>query len=46
MHGVQLQLLVEKILRYLGAWHHPLAGLSPPSTPETYTYEACQSIDI
>jgi hypothetical protein len=31
--------VVEKILRHLGAWHDPPAGLSPPGTQEPYTRE-------
>ena len=31
--------LAEKILRHLGAWHEPPAGLSPPGAAGPYTYE-------
>ena len=33
--------LVEKILRHLGAWHDPPAGLSPPGAPGPFTCEPC-----
>jgi hypothetical protein len=36
---------VEKILRHLGAWHDPLAGLSPPGDGGAYTYEPCDDAD-
>ena len=37
--------VVEKILRHLGAWHDPPAGLSPPGTAGPYTYEPCDDVD-
>ena len=37
--------VVEKILRHLGAWHDPPAGLSPPDVPRPYTYEPCDDVD-
>jgi hypothetical protein len=37
--------VVEKILRHLGAWHDPPAGLSPPGAPGPYTYEPCDDVD-
>ncbi len=37
--------VVEKILRQLGAWHDPPAGLSPPGAPGPYTYEPCDDVD-
>ena len=36
---------VEKILRHLGAWHDPPAGLSPPGDGASYTYEPCDDAD-
>ncbi len=36
---------VEKILRHLGAWHDPPAGLSPPGGSRPYTYEPCEDVD-
>ena len=37
--------VVEKILRHLGVWHAPPAGLSPPGIPGPYTYEPCDDVD-
>ena len=37
--------VVEKILRHLGAWCDPPAGLSPPGAPGPYTYEPCDDVD-
>ena len=37
--------LVEKILRHLGAWHDPPAGLSPPGAPGPFTCEPCDDVD-
>jgi hypothetical protein len=36
---------VEKVLRHLGAWRDPPAGLSPPGAPGPYTYEPCADAD-
>jgi hypothetical protein len=36
---------VEKILRHLGAWHDPPAGLSPPGDEGSYTYEPPDDAD-
>jgi hypothetical protein len=36
--------VVEKILRHLGAWHDPPAGLSPPGATGPYTYEPCDDV--
>jgi hypothetical protein len=37
--------VVEKILRHLGAWHDPPAGLSPPPGAGPYTCEPCLDAD-
>jgi len=37
--------VVEKILRHLGAWHDPPAGLSPPGAPGPYPHEPCDDVD-
>ena len=37
--------LVPKILRHLGLWQDPPAGLSPPGLPGPLTYEPCQDVD-
>ena len=37
--------VVEKILRHLGVWHDPPAGLSPPGATGPYTYEPCGDVD-
>jgi hypothetical protein len=37
--------VVRKILRHLGAWHDPSAGLSRPGAPVAYTYEPCDDAD-
>ena len=37
--------VVEKILRQLGAWHDPPAGLSPPGAPVPHMYEPCDDVD-
>ena len=37
--------MVEKILRHLGAWHAPPAGLSPPGDPGPDTHEPCADVD-
>ena len=39
------QRVVEKILRHLGAWHDPPAGLSPPGVAGPYTYQPCGDVD-
>jgi len=36
---------IERILRHLGAWHDPHAGLSPPGDGGAYTYEPCDDAD-
>jgi hypothetical protein len=36
---------VEKILRHLGAWQDPPAGLSPPGDEGSYTYEPSDDAD-
>ena len=38
-------LAVEKILRHLGVWHDPPAGLSPPDATGPNTYEPCWVVD-
>ena len=35
--------VVEKILRHLGAWHDPPAGLSPPGAARPYTCQLCDA---
>ena len=37
--------VVERILRHLGPWHDPPAGLSPPGAPGPYSYEPRQDAD-
>ena len=37
--------VVEKILRHLGAWHDPSAGLSSQGAPGPYTCEPCDDVD-
>jgi hypothetical protein len=37
--------VVEKILRHLGAWHGPPAGLSQPGAPGPYTHDPCRDVD-
>ena len=37
--------VTEKILRHLGAWHAPPAGLSPPPGAGPYTWELCLGDD-
>ena len=37
--------VAEKILRPLGAWRDPPAGLSPPGAPGPCTYEPCDDVD-
>jgi len=37
--------VVEKILRHLGAWQDPPAGLSRPGAAGPYTYEPCDDVD-
>jgi hypothetical protein len=37
--------VVENILRHLGAWHDPTAGLSPPGAVGRYAYEPCGDVD-
>jgi hypothetical protein len=36
--------VTEKILRHLGAWPDPPAGLSTPSTAGVCTYEPCDDV--
>jgi hypothetical protein len=36
--------VVGKLLRHLGAWHKPPAGLSPPAAPVPYRYEPCDDV--
>ena len=38
-------LVIERILRHLGAWHDPPAGLPPPGASGPYTYEPCDDVD-
>ena len=37
--------LVQKILRHLGAWHDPPAGLPPPRATGHFTYQPCGDAD-
>ena len=37
--------VVENILRHLGAWHDPPAGLSPPGAEGPYASEPCEDVD-
>ena len=37
--------VTEKILRHLGAWHDPHAGVSPPGAPRPCTHEPCDEVD-
>jgi len=34
--------VVEKILRHLGAWHDPPAGLPSPGASGPYIYQPCE----
>jgi hypothetical protein len=36
--------VVKNILRHLGAWHDPTAGLSPPGAEGPYTSEPCEDV--
>jgi hypothetical protein len=36
--------VVKQILRHLGAWHDPPAGLAPPGSSDPYTYEPCDDV--
>ena len=38
-------LVIDRILRHLGAWHDPPACLPPPGASGPYTYEPCDSVD-
>ena len=38
-------LVIERILRHLGAWHDPPAGLPPLGPSGPYTYEPCDDVD-
>jgi hypothetical protein len=35
--------VVERILRHLGAWHDPPAGLSPQGAARPDTYQLCDA---
>jgi len=37
--------VAEKILRHLGAWHDPPAGLSGPGGLGRRTYGPCEDVD-
>ena len=37
--------VVEKILRYLGAWYHPPPRSRPQGLPRPYTYQPCDDVD-
>jgi hypothetical protein len=52
---IDAPLVIERILRHLGAWHDPpaclpqprrrQAGLPPPGSSGPYTYEPCDDVD-